>query len=211
MRKRGLHLFMSNISISTQLKKFDCVVHLDKCPYHVDCGNFAALDKFLATSAEKYAYALHDSDINSEGTLKLRHMHIVFEAKKKTRISTLINSLADVFGVSTLAVSVDRLSSFEGATQYLIHKNNPDKFQYSSDIIHTNLEKNELELVMDSNTTPLSVGEVAKICRGSCDLLEVIDTLGLGTYQHYRAAILDIWRLTRENASVQTLINQSGF
>lgn len=80
-----------------------------------------------------YAYALHDKDLKSDGSPQSEHFHILatfssnksFEAVRKLMggpENTFVQAMTDKFG--------DYL--------YLTHKNAPEKYQYSEDIIISN-------------------------------------------------------------------------
>lgn len=150
------------------------------------------LDAFDDLSANNYQWVaiVHDKDVDREGVLKTKHLHLVFECPKRHRISFYINRLIDYFGVVANQVSVQVSNSFSGDIQYLIHKNNADKHQYSVDELYTNLSQQTLKehLIADihKEITAFYVLDVVKNCRTKTD---VISKLGLGVYNLYFKAI----------------------
>lgn len=97
----------------------------------------------LGKSITKAAYILHDKDTYSkteaekignpllEGTLKPPHYHVVLSFANPVPSDYLSNT----FGVAeNFLGKVDR--SVDGAFEYLIHKNHPDKYQYDVSEIH---------------------------------------------------------------------------
>lgn len=87
-----------------------------------------------------YCYILHDKDINEDGTLKENHTHIILETYDPYFVETIrkwFKTCIDTKGelATTLGQNVfDR----KGICEYLLHINNPDKYQYSENEI-TNL------------------------------------------------------------------------
>ena len=92
----------------------------------------------------EYAYILHDKDIWDEekvdddgvtihkvGDLKKPHYHVVLNFKN----ARSIEKLKDELGLKHIETC-----NFYFYIRYLIHKDNPRKFQYSEDEIITNME-----------------------------------------------------------------------
>lgn len=75
---------------------------------------------------------LHDKDVNPDGTIKKAHYHVIlfFDGKKSY---TQIKSLTDELN----APIPQKVESPKGMVRYLIHKDNPEKYQYDKDIIET--------------------------------------------------------------------------
>lgn len=73
---------------------------------------------------------LHDKDVNEDGTIKKAHWHVLMSfdgpvtEKPCTDISQSIN-----------ATSVQKVGSAKGLVRYMIHMDNPEKFQYNRDDI----------------------------------------------------------------------------
>lgn len=188
-------------NITQLIGKFTAVVSFrDMKPSIVKERCEAGLKPFLNETTSIFAYILHDRDIDENGRVKTLHAHIVGNLHKRTRKSTLINRLADCLGVSTLAVSVEKQSSFEGCFQYLTHKNDPDKYQYSLSDVVTNLAEDEIDMVMDDNSGTLDVQSVMRICLTARSIVDVIEQLGMSTYCHYRQVVLDIYHEVRNHA-----------
>lgn len=146
-------------------------------------------------SANQYVYALivHDKDIDNNGVLKTKHIHLVFECPKRHRLSFYIARLSEYFNVERNQVSVQVSNSFEGDIQYLVHKNNANKYQYDVKDIKTNMSCDELQdrLMRDihKEITARYVFEVVKSCRTKTNIIE---KLGLGIYNLYYKAIGDM-------------------
>lgn len=81
-----------------------------------------------------YAYAIHDSDLQEDGSPKKWHCHFqTFHDREKS-----INAYAKEMNVPLNMVKWK--ASKELSIQYLIHKNNKDKTQYDSSIICANFD-----------------------------------------------------------------------
>lgn len=74
---------------------------------------------------------LHDKDLNADGTTKKPHYHLLCmfsSLKSDEQIKELINEIK--------GVGDEKIVSTVGYARYLIHRDNPDKAQYSaSDVI----------------------------------------------------------------------------
>lgn len=77
------------------------------------------------TDWDEYAYIYHDKDVKEDGSLKEPHFHILVYRKAGFRLQ----SACRTFTQNTLIQPVrSRCHSY----QYLVHKNDPDKAQYSA-------------------------------------------------------------------------------
>lgn len=122
-----------------------------------------------------YASILHDKDVTEDGELKKPHWHVLLRFKN-SRWST---ALCKELGIKENYI--EEVKKFNNALQYLIHYNDPDKYQYKiedvkgnlaiklKDIIN-NIEKSEGEKVVElleyitQRDKPMSVTELASYC-----------------------------------------------
>ena len=76
---------------------------------------------------------LHEYDMNEDGTQKKPHWHIIvcFEGNKS------YEQIYDIAKVVNGTEKVQPVSSMHGMVQYLIHRNNPEKYQYKKEDIVT--------------------------------------------------------------------------
>lgn len=93
----------------------------------------------------KYASIVHNRDTNEDGELKKEHMHIILKLDNTCENSTIENNLGLRAGL------VQSVISLKGALEYLIHYNNPDKFQYSITEVEGDLRQ-LLENYLNDNT-----------------------------------------------------------
>ena len=90
-----------------------------------------------------WCYILHDKDIGDDGTLKKAHYHVY----GKLDTPRIPSSVANALGVGVASLRV--VSSWRGAVRYLVHLDNPNKFQYSGDDIVSNFDPVKLLTVDD--------------------------------------------------------------
>lgn len=91
----------------------------------------------IISTLEQYpywAYALHDRDVHKDGSPVAPHYHCYAEV---TNPRSLL-SWADAFGIPVVAIQAVRDKS--QLLQYFTHSNNPDKYVYPKDILHTNMD-----------------------------------------------------------------------
>lgn len=93
------------------------------------------------TLPTEWAKVYHDRDKNKDGTPKKPHWHVIASWKCPASPSRY-KYLLKFFGKSDLQTFVEHAASLKGATEYLWHKNSPDKFQYrQEDIIAFGLDR----------------------------------------------------------------------
>ena len=73
---------------------------------------------------------LHDKDVNADGELKKTHWHILLSYEGPVNL-TAVKKISDLLNCHI----PQKISSSKGLVRYMIHLDNPEKFQYSqSDI-----------------------------------------------------------------------------
>lgn len=103
-----------------------------------DAENYCC-DEVLANCAEyfdEWAYILHDKDLTEDGTPKKNHYHVVGRLSGSRSPSTVANKI----GVPANYVECKKGYTFKKGVRYLCHLDNPDKFQYDSGLISSNVE-----------------------------------------------------------------------
>lgn len=82
----------------------------------------------------KYAYICHDNDIKEDGTPKKKHTHLILWYDREKSI----NALSKEIGIP--ANRIEWKADIYGTLQYLVHKNNKEKFQYNYENIVSDIE-----------------------------------------------------------------------
>lgn len=98
-----------------------------------DC---AAVLANLPVVFDEWAYITHDKDTDENGELKKAHIHWVGKLKNATSIQAVCDSMH--LGVPEN--SVEYCKNWKYAVRYLIHKDSPDKFQYSPEAVESNFD-----------------------------------------------------------------------
>lgn len=87
----------------------------------------------------RYAFILHDSDIEDDGTLKKPHYHWIGSFDNPRLKSVVCNRLEVAENYVGLINKKDgTYKSWPAAVQYLVHENLESKFQYSVDLCISN-------------------------------------------------------------------------
>lgn len=73
---------------------------------------------------------LHDKDINADGTPKKPHYHILLTSESKKSFSQLFEISSQLNGSYLINVG-----NVRGYYRYLCHLDNPEKFQYSQELV----------------------------------------------------------------------------
>lgn len=90
---------------------------------------------------EDYAYILHDKDVNSDGTLKPAHWHIMLRLKNPTPVE----NIGKWFNISSNYVGKIH-GKFADALAYLTHENVENKYKYLEEEVKSNFDfRKEIE------------------------------------------------------------------
>jgi hypothetical protein len=103
-------------------RKFELVLYPDSETYDIDSVLFSALSYFPT-----WAYCLHDSDINEDGSPKKDHIHFVGKLDDVRSPDVVCRDLSIPIN------SISNIKNWKAACRYLVHLDSPTKFQYSFD------------------------------------------------------------------------------
>lgn len=87
------------------------------------------------TNLKSYAVITHDKDLLPNGQLKPPHFHCILTFSN----ATTIKSIADCIGVEMQYVEKIRTTT-KSARLYLIHRNDPDKYQYAPEEVKASFD-----------------------------------------------------------------------
>lgn len=145
-----------------------------------------ALLNFLDEYPQKFAYIVHDKDVNDDGTLKTPHVHLILWSGKRKLKSALLYDLSTTLEVNPNRLTISSIKSVESNLRYLLHLDSPEKCQeyLPSDII-TN-QPNDVDIALTFGGAQMS-GEdlVDLIKRLKYDEREIAKYLGPSLYQRY--------------------------
>lgn len=111
--------------------------------YKEDNDHLNALD--LIQNEYNFAYILHDKDIIEDtGELKKPHWHVILYFDNPHYLLSLAKDL----GIKPNYIKTDELKK---GLEYLIHKNNPDKYQYPIDEVKGPLKDKLLTFLGNSS------------------------------------------------------------
>lgn len=104
--------------------------------------------------ARYYAYIIHDKDIkenqhlfNNDKSLisyqdfiqlKTKHIHYIIELPKRRRLNAVLKDVSNYLNVPLNCVSLRVCNSLSASLNYMLHYNQPLKFQYNFEDIKTN-------------------------------------------------------------------------
>lgn len=142
-----------------------------------------------------YYLILHDKDKDLQGETKRAHYHLVITSLKRLRVKQVINYMCDIFSTNNENIQIDEVINIVSAVQYLIHMNDCNKYQYEVNEVMTNNEENYQALLLEvpksqELTTAMLINYILV---DKLNRLQLIDSIGIGKYQHYRSTINDIY------------------
>lgn len=145
--------------------------HMQLLLYREDESHLKALDYISSTYS--YAYIIHDSDLDSDGVLKKEHVHVAVSFPSPRYPSAVAKEL----GITDNYIRP--CPDWRCFIRYLIHKDSPSKFQYSSDLIQTNI-RDEVDKQLDD----------APIATESEKVMAIVDMLdGISDYVETRTFV----------------------
>lgn len=89
-------------------------------------------EEFLISTGVPFTFAYHDKDKTDIGEDKKPHYHVMICFDGPTTYNTMLEYGKRVGAANDV---VQPVGSVRGMTRYFCHKDNPDKFQYSEDVI----------------------------------------------------------------------------
>lgn len=121
-----------------QDRKWEIVLYPDSDSY--DCSEILAkLSEFF----EQWAYILHDKDLDADGQPKKPHYHFYGKSADK------LTSSGISYGVGVPESACRVVSRWKGALRYLVHADNPEKYQYDVSDISSNIPLSGIFAVSD--------------------------------------------------------------
>lgn len=129
---------MSKVSLSSQSRNFHLVLYPDASNY-----TFLHILNDLVVnlkSCSKWAWALHDSDVDEDGSLKKSHAHLVLSCRYPVRYSDILSFFGLPESSMTLPDQNSKTRTYRSMVRYLVHADSPKKFQYELSAIHSNFD-----------------------------------------------------------------------
>lgn len=115
--------------------------------FFVTCYELDGIKQFLQNTAlETWAYVCHDKDLLPDGTPKEIHFHLMFRCSQSSRIR--ITAFKKCFEQNVI---VERIRNATLAFEYLTHKNDPDKHQYSTSDVRSFTEAGKREFFVSKD------------------------------------------------------------
>lgn len=160
------------------------------------------IKEFCQKYFTRYAFIEHKDHIKVDtGEIEGIHYHIVGDYKKgKTPFSTRLNEIQKFFNFDNAnGLEIEKYDTFEGALQYLTHKNFPQKTQVSKDKIIHNLSTQDFEILYNAEIgNVITFDLIYDSCLFHNNIIDVIKAVGIGNYRIWRNVIWDIWNTLKD-------------
>ena len=158
-------------------------------------------EEVLAACCEyfpEWAYILHDKDTVEDGSPKKPHYHVVGRLEGSRTPQTVANRI----GVPANYVDCKKGYTFKKGVRYLVHLDNPDKAQYSSEQISASCDiSGYLNPYNDVSQASMVYSKISTECITDLDVL-IAWVLEEGCYAEYRRGYSiwkDLLRMNKEN------------
>lgn len=159
-------------------------------------------------SFSQYAYILHDKDkkdITSSDSLvpldtkeefsllKTPHVHFLILSPNRRRVQAVYKEVASLLGLPLNCVSCQVCENISSSLQYMIHYQQPDKFQYNFDDIRTN---NYSWLVSNfrADETTFTYFLLGEIEKSQGDYISLIKSIGVTYGRKYKDIIYNYYK-----------------
>lgn len=122
------------------------------------------------SAVDKYAYIIHDKDVNEAGKPKAEHIHIMV----RFAYSYNVLALAKQLGLESQYIQKIQSRRYEDALLYLTHSNAPEKHQYAAETVKANFNYTALcERYQKAKKASANRQSEEEIVRGYCnDIIE---------------------------------------
>ena len=162
----------------------------------LNCSTF----KFIAS-------IIHDKDLREDNTPRLAHLHAFIEFAEKKTVLQVLGFLSELLSVDKLLISVEGSNNEFLLVQYLTHKNQPNKHQYSLEAVFSNnrelLEKRYNNVYEDNKAKELEAIKRAPT------LWSLASEMGLDFAKRYQGIFNQFKR--EEKQDFEGLLSQHNF
>lgn len=142
-----------------------------------------------------YAFIKHCNDVDEEGNKKTPHYHLIVNCNQAYSKNTILNCIASGLECNRDIISVRKMRSLILSVQYLIHKNDKTKFQYSVLDIWSNDIEEVMNIISDDKSKyDFDIKYLIDLCNNCSNLTAVYSVLGLTRSKQYRSLIVDLWK-----------------
>ena len=144
-------------------------------------------DLLLLVKSRLVATIIHDKDTENNEPKRI-HLHAYISYAEKHTEKQVLSDISSLLDINPIRVSVRGSNNEFLLAQYLIHKNDKEKYQYSIEEIKSNNKEFILGLVSESAPTkPKNEDEDLQLSLKQCkSILELMDTIGLQQANRYR-------------------------
>ena len=179
------------MKLDTQRKQFNIVLNVPNGMSDDEFkDNLSFFTTMLTAQGAFYAYIRHDKDIKDDGELKTLHYHIVLCLKSRKRVSSVLYMFVDSLKIPNECVQIEEVLSLPACIQYLIHKNDIGKYQYSWQDIYTNFTDDDLQMYLSEDTqTQVTPAYLYRLVNMGLSDVEIMFKIGVSFYNLYKPTI----------------------
>lgn len=187
---------MKNVKEPNQSRYADIVIQLQQT---IKEGLEEELKNLL--SDYDYAYIVHDKDVDENGVLKGKHIHLFLDYginanKRQQAVLNEITTLIAPWCPNKHAVSVSLVGAklIERKLKYLTHENKEDiekgKYRYEKTAIVATPKYADRIFAKELSDNALKA--IVELLDNGADTIAIINEIGLDNYNKYRWTIVDI-------------------
>lgn len=182
------------MKLSERRRSFSIIINPPKDKNQMDWLNNYMLSIKTELNAYNYFAIIHDKDLNDLGQEKTKHLHLILISKEKSSGLDILAMLCKVLNCKENQISIDKVYNIRQDIRYLIHKDQPKKYQYTKEEIKTNNRAylwTCLEDEEEYQTFTIKDCEKA-VMVDHYELIDLMKRYGLEAYRKNRIVMLDI-------------------
>lgn len=189
-------------TLETRTSNVSGTIHLGGMEEYEIVEVLSEFEKFCRHLTTRWAYIRHDLDTFDDGTKKEVHIHFLFDLVTRLRLGTLVYKLADWLAIDTLAISVEKYSSWLSCFQYFVHRNDWEKVQYAPYLIKASFSFDEIKAELHQDNDEFTFDQLFDVIANARNRTEIVARLGISFYRKYYFVIRDIFNDTHVNMNV---------
>lgn len=186
---------------------------LRMCEICQQTAHIESIDKMIKTiksnqAVERYAYIIHDKDVDDKGALKAEHIHIMIKFAYSYNVMTLAKQL----NLEAQYIQKIQSRNYEDALLYLTHANAKEKYQYSSDAVKANFDyqaicERYLKRKEQASTKLSEKEQLKQICeeivQGKIRRYNYFDYISTDLYVRYRTKFENAFKMRDDMLKAQ--------
>lgn len=152
------------------------------------------------------ATIIHDKDLLENNEVKLIHAHVFLKSVIKQTCKQQLSQLKELLQINENQIQIQGTNNQYLQVQYLVHKNDRNKYQYNLEEIKTNDERLLIDLLSKEYQSPQEIKDQLQVnVLEAKSFVDLVQRVGLELANKYRSSFNQIKQEQRLNT--ETLLS----